>query len=415
MKRHEHGKAAGDGRAGFWLRRLLAPPETTVARAPGRPVRWLHHASALGAFGLLTLAMFAGVLFAPEPLVLSNRQTDVFHQFLPWREFGFGELRRGNLALWNPHLFCGAPFFGGFQSALLYPPNWLHLLLPVATAINVGIALHVFLAGAFTYAWAVGRGLHPLAAFLSGTCFMFGGAYFPHIFAGHLPNLCAMVWAPLVFLALDRWFEGFARSALLMGMFAVAMQVFAGHPQYVFYTAVGAALYTALHLVRGQRRLHRLVGPAVIYAGGALLSAVQLLTGLVESRETLRSGGVPFEFAAMFSFPPENVLTLVAPWFFGGLKGTPAYWGRCYLWEMTLFFSITGLALAGYGAVAGERRQRRFAAAMVLAAMVLALGAHTPLFKVLYGGVPGFDRVRRNSKYNILAALYQSLLAGAGL
>ena len=43
----------------------------------------------------------------------------------------------------------------------------------------------------------------------------------------------------------------------------------------------------------------------------------------------------------MFSLPPENFLTLFAPGFFGGL-GTPVYWGRCYLWEMSLFFGAVG-------------------------------------------------------------------------
>src|ERR1035437_4656288 len=90
----------------------------------------------LGALGLLTLGMFGQVLFTPGERVLSG-----------WRQFGFDQLRHGNLALWNPHLFSGAPFFGGFQSALLYPPNALFLVLPLGPAINWSIALHVFLAG----------------------------------------------------------------------------------------------------------------------------------------------------------------------------------------------------------------------------------------------------------------------------
>ena len=43
---------------------------------------------------------------------------------------------------------------------------------------------------------------------------------------------------------------------------------------------------------------------------------------------------------------------------------------------------------------------------MVLLLLVLALGAHTPLFKFLYAWVPGFNRFRGNSKFLFLASLF---------
>src|SRR3989442_499985 len=114
---------------------------------------------------------------------------DLYLQFLSWRDFGFRELARGNLALWNPYIFGDAPYFVALQAALLYPPNWLFLILPLAVAVNWSIALHVFAIGAFTFCWMRVRGLHVAASFLASVLIMFGGAYFMHIFAGHLPHL----------------------------------------------------------------------------------------------------------------------------------------------------------------------------------------------------------------------------------
>ncbi len=373
-----------------------------------------HHAVALVLLLVLTLAMFADVLFTTQAVVLSSRDTDLFHQFIHWRSFGFNELRHGNLALWNPHLFSGAPFLGGFQAALLYPPNALYLFLPLAKAINLGLALHVFLAGAFTYLWTTNRGLHPLASFLAAAIFMFCGAHFLHIYAGHLPNLCTMIWAPLLFLAIDRLFTKPSVGPCLLGMFAVAMQILAGHPQYVFYTAVAAAVYSGLLFRKATARWKILSGLLAIFLGAAALSAIQLLTGLAEARETLRSSGTPFQFAAMFSFPPENLLTLCAPTFFGNMKGLD-YWGRCYLWEMSLFLSVTGLVFAIYGAIVGERATRRYAGLMVAILFVLALGARTPLFEFLYHYVPGFDKFRGSSKFIFLVSLFAAMLAAIGL
>jgi len=390
------------------------PPAFADSTAPGDGHTPGSLLMALAALGALTLAMFGDVLFSPGDKVLSSRGTDVFSQFLHWRAFGFGELRSGNLALWNPHLFSGAPYFGGFQSALLYPGNALFLILPVAQAINWSIALHVFLGGAFAYLWTAHRRLHPLACFLAAVMFMFCGAHFLHIYAGHLPNLCTLVWAPLVFLAIDGLFAKPSVGWSLLGMFAVAMQVLAGHPQYVFYTGVAAGIYGALCGWKARGRTRFLLGLAGIIVGGAGLSAVQLWAGLEESGETIRSAGLTYDFAAMFSFPPENFLTLLAPKFFGDMKSLP-YWGRCYLWEMSLFVSVTGLALAVAGAVWGGGQRRRFAALMVVVLFVLALGAHTPLFKLLYQWVPGFDKFRGSSKFIFLASLFLALLAAIGL
>jgi hypothetical protein len=391
-------------------KRTLISPER-----PGGAHHTLRHwLLAFGLLAVLTLVMFADVLFNPKPVVLSHRGCDLSKQFIHWLTFGFGELARGNLALWNPHVFSGAPFLGGFQSALLYPPNALFLWLPLDEAINWSIALHVFLAGAFTYAWAARRGLRPPACFLAAVVFMFCGAFFLHIYAGHYPHICTMIWAPLLFLAIDGLYERPSLGWSLLGMFAMAMQVLAGFPQYVFHTGVAAAIYCVLNLFRAGNRKGFLLGLAGIVAGGVALSAVQLLTSFQESREMLRSVGLPYNFAAIFSFPPENFLTLLVPDIFGDIKTLP-YWGRCYLWEVSLFIGVSGFMLAILGGVCGERRTRRFSIVMVVLLLLLALGSHTPLFKALYLWVPGFDKFRGISKFTLLASLFLAMLAGIGL
>jgi hypothetical protein len=362
-------------------------------------------------FGL-TLLMFVDVLFSPREVLLAQQGTDLSAQFVYWREFGFGQLAQGNLALWNPHIYSGVPYFGGFQSALLYPPNWLHLVLPIDKAVNLGIALHVFLAGFFLYLWTHHRGLHPVACLLSSILFMFSGPFFLHIYAGHLPHLPAMAFAPLLFCAIDGVIRERSTRWYLVGVLALTMQILAGHPQYVFYTAIAAGLYTLFRLIKAPRRASLLVGLGSMYLGAAALTAVQLLAGLQAAGESVRGSGTPYTFAAMLSFAPENFLTLLVPSLFGSMSN---YWGRWYLWEMSLFISVTGLVLALYGAVRGSRDMRLFSGSMVLILSVLALGAYTPLFRLLYSFVPGFDAFRANAKFIFLVAMFAVMLAGVGL
>ena len=366
-------------------------------------------------FAAVVLILLGDVLFSDGSRVVGAPRGDMPLQFLPWRDFGFRELRAGNLALWNPHIYGGAPFFGGFQSALLYPPNWLHLVLPLGHAINWVLALHVFLAGYFTYLWCRRRGASRVGATLAGGAFMLSGQYFLRIVPGHLPHGCAMVWTPLLLLAIDAWRdrEPGTLAWVLVGMAAVAMQVLAGHPQYVYYTAIVLTLYAALLTWRAPRRLSFVIGFIAMYAGGALLSAVQLLAGMHAAGESLRGGGTPYAFARQFFLPIEHLLTLFAPRVFGDSVNT-VYVGRWFPWETSIFLGVTTILLAGYGAVTVARARRRFAVTIVIASLLLALGAQTPLFDLLYRAMPGFASFRGASKFAYVACLFLALLAGLG-
>ena len=113
-------------------------------------------------------------------------------------------------------------------------------------------------------------------------------------------------------------------------------------------------------------------------------------------------------------FPPENIITLLVPHFFGDMVHMD-YWGRYYLWEMSLFISITGLSLAIYGAFYGERQKQHFSLTMVIILLVLAVGVHTPLFHVLYQWLPGFNHFRGTSKFISLLTVFLVMLSGVGL
>src|SRR5215467_10638127 len=364
----------------------------------------------LGVLALLVLGMLGDTLIGGNPPVLGVPGTDLGQQFLPWRYFGFSELARGNLALWNPYIYAGAPFFGGMQSALLYPVNWLHLVLPLPLASNWTTAIDLWLLGAFVYLWALHRGVRPFSGGVAGALVMFGAPCFLRVYAGHSTALAAMPWAALLFLAIDGWLESRRPGWCLVGALAVAMQILAGHPQYVYLTALAAACYSLARLAEAREgRLGAAAGLLSFHAGGALLAALQLVAGMQATAETVRGQALPLFFAGSFSFPPENLVTLVAPGFFGDTFGLP-YWGRWYLWEASAFMGICGLALAVCGA-AGKLPGKT---ALILTAAVcalLALGQYTPLYRVLYEWLPFFDRFRGTAKFVFPAALMLAMLA----
>lgn len=369
----------------------------------------------LGALALLVLLVFGDLLLTGSTRMIGAPGTDLDQQFVAWRAFGFRELARGNLALWNPHIFGGAPYFGGFQAALLYPVNWLFLVLPLPQALDWSVAINQWLLGTFMAWWAHERGLHPLAALVSGALLMFCGPYFGHVYPGHLTNLAAMTWAPLLFLAFDGYVRSRRPGYCVLGALGFALQLLAGHPQYVFYTAIALIVYASARLWSAAHEARwAATALGMFFIAGSLLAAAQLFPALTGTSETIRADALPYDFAKMFAFPIENLATLLSPTGFGDNTRLP-YWGRGYLWEHTLFVGVAGIALAAYGAAKGQAPDKRALLTLALVAFVLALGSGTPLFSFLYTVVPGFDRFRAIAKFCFFCALVLCLFAGVGL
>ncbi|MDP7037630.1 MAG: YfhO family protein [Myxococcota bacterium] len=355
----------------------------------------------------LVLILFADILMAPASHLLSQVNLDMDIQFLAWRSFGFSELAKGNLALWNPHIYSGTPFFAGAQSALLYPPNWLHLIMPLPAAINLNIILHVYLMGLCTYLWGRGHHLSILASTFMGTLVMLSGPFFLRIHSGHLPHLNVMPWFPLILLALDKMRNAFNFRWLMLGVFALVMQILAGHPQYTFYGALAALLYGFLSPEKTSYR-HYLLGFVSIYILGAACSAVQLLSILDATAESIRSQALSYDFASAFSLPPENFLTLFLPFGLGNEVQLP-YQGRWYYWEACIYGGlISTLILLTTNPKTFRQNTKLYIMLGIL--ILLILGAYTPLHLWLYQHMPGFDRFRSPAKFSIYFILFFALL-----
>jgi len=362
--------------------------------------------------GLITLALFGSFLSPATTKVLSLESGNLPGQFLWWRQFGFGELAKGHLALWNPRLFCGEAFFGGFQSALLYPPNWLFMVLPLPFAVNVSIALHVFLAGFFTYLWLTGRGALFSSRVLGAFLYMMGGAFFLHLIPGHLPNLCTMAWIPLIFMALDRQRENPSWRWVLLGSGALAMEILAGHIQIVYYTLLVAGLYALLSLWGCKNKIYYFLGFFLVGLGAALLTAVQWIAGAGAALESTRGLSLPIEFANMGSMTPGDVGGLLTPGFFGSWD---RFWGGGLYWEGALFMSVTGLVLALFGLWKSRHPQKWLLLGLSILLIFVAVGKRSFLYTLCFQIVPYFGNFRGPGKINIFITLFLAALAALGM
>ena len=68
--------------------------------------------------------------------------------FFPIRSYASRVLTGGEIPLWNPYLFMGAPFLANPQAAVFYPLNLLLMPLDAARAVSLSVVIHVWLAAA---------------------------------------------------------------------------------------------------------------------------------------------------------------------------------------------------------------------------------------------------------------------------
>ena len=364
--------------------------------------------------GAMLLLVFWDVMILGDARVLSKVGCDVYSGALAGREFGFGQLRQGNFALWCPSILCGCPFFGGFQSGLVYPLSFPYLFLSAVAGINWSFILHTFLGGMFMYLWLGRQSLHRHACLAGALMFAFCAPFYLRLYAGHLMPHSTITWIPLVFLAIDGLIAAPTLGWLLLGTTAVSMELLGGYPQVLFYTAIAAGFYTLAKLSAAPKLWKSLLLLALMNVFTLGLTCVQWATSMAMAEECVRKGGVSYEFAAMFSLPPENWLTLIRPGLFGDMEAFP-YWGRCYLWEMCLYFGIIGLFFAVVGLWHAQRRRVLTVAGIGVILGVLAMGCHSPHFRFFYEHVPGFNMFRSNSKFIIPLVVFLIFLGAHGL
>src|SRR5688572_9583868 len=145
--------------------------------------------------------------------------------------------------LWNPLLYGGLPFIDGMHGDIFYPPSLAMFFLNAAPMWSFKMALHVFLAGCFTYLWLREIGASRGASFVGGLIYMMGADLVSLVFPGGDGKLFVSALAPLAFWLTERSVvrrrvRDFAAFSL-----GIALMVFTSHMQLVYFCIWGVSLY----------------------------------------------------------------------------------------------------------------------------------------------------------------------------
>jgi hypothetical protein len=338
---------------------------------------------------------------------------DILHFSLPQQVFAAAALAQGRLPVWTPLVYGGAPFFAEPGTGVLYPPNWLFLLLDPALAATAFVLLHLPVAALGMLLLARACGLSRGAGALAATSYVASG-YLLSMHGGHYYFASAAL-LPLCAALLARAAQQGGARRLVLAAGGVLLLALNGELQGLLL-----ALLLALAVLldgEGRRRFALLAFAPLL--GGAL-AAVQLLPTALFARGTVRAHGVPLAEAALWSLHPLRLLELIVPQPFGIPWPDNGYWGSAATagphhlpWAVSLWLGPSALLLAPL-ALFGRGRSRALAAAGVLG-LWLALGTGTPLFSLWVKLVPLADKFRYPEKYALLATAALVLLGARGL
>jgi hypothetical protein len=407
----------------------------TPSHLPARGKQCIHKSVALDTLLSRGKKLFSGIdpvygillavlilLFAPVLLGLQSIFWGLpLLQFYPWHETAKQMILDGYLPLWNPMLGMGAPLLANSQSALLYPPNWLLLIIPVEYGQGVLMVAHLLAAGIGMAKLIRSLGIGRLGQAVAGLAFMLSGYLAAR--AWFLTINASVAWLPWIILAGEnagRQKRGIFSAPLAL---ALCMQWLAGHWQTAWYTWL---ILTGWMAVRACSV--RPFWKNAVYSGLRLLSAslFAVLLGAAQFLPTIgywlhsqRSAGVDPAAALTYSFWPWHLITLIAPGFFGN----PAhgdYWGYANYWEDAVYIGLLPLGLAGWAVIRGLRRKGvagfpyGYLLALLPLTLLLALGTNTPVFPFLFEHVPTFNFFQAPSRIMIGFVFSLSLLAAAG-
>jgi hypothetical protein len=328
---------------------------------------------------LVALLTFSKPLLKYELPILR----DHFDYFQPLRWFTAEELRHGRLPLWNAYSASGEPWLANPQTAVFYPPAWLFVALPFATAYTLFLALHVTLAG-----WGAfllfNRFASQGAALAAALALMFCGPTMSLLDINN--NLASFAWIPLVL-----WCA-VAKVRPQWSALAIAVSFLAGEP---FFAAVGALAFALI-------RRRDAINVALTSIG---FCAFQLFPFLAYVRDSDRAAGIPRSQLLRDSMPLRDWLGVLSP---VDLGATQHFIPVVYVGLVTVVLAAIGLAARHSQSAA------RVSAAAILLCVLIAAGAYFAPTAVLLTHLP-VAIFRYPARVVPLAALAICALAAMGI
>ncbi len=313
--------------------------------------------------------------------------SDIFSQFYMWKSLIAEGWKHLQIPLWNPYSYSGYPLLANFHSGVFYPFTIIYILLGDIRGWTFLVVLPSFACAVTMYWYLRQIKLNKIGAVTGSIIYAFSG--FAISWAQFVTAAHAMIWMPLIFIVLEKYFDSKKIYYLYWLPVIFFLLITSGHFQIMVYISILTVTYFLWKWLEKKdvKDITSMIIPGILSVG---LSAFQLLPTLELTKYGLRSVENYISAYNYGLLPMKYLTTLIAPDYFGN-AATGNFFG-VFNYHEAIFY--TGL-LAVFCFILSlflfkSNKYVRFF--VIVAILSFLFGFDTPLGRAIYTyNVPGLS------------------------
>ncbi|MBI3342495.1 YfhO family protein [Candidatus Curtissbacteria bacterium] len=274
---------------------------------------------------------------------------DAVRQIYIWKDFAASMFRAGKIPLWNPYTFSGQPLLANFQSSVFYPLNFFYLFFNARVAWIILIITQPLLAGLFTYLFLRSLKISYLGAIFGSTAFVYSSYFITWLENGNIAH--SYLYLPLSLLAGQKYFENRKFRYVILSVVSLSLSILAGHPQTAMYIYATFSAFWIFKFIQNKKQYKEILVLSAIIIFSIGISAIQIIPTVAFYKQSPVSLTFSKEIFNQFILPYENLITFLAPDFFGH-PASNNLWSKNYgdftpyIGVLPFIFSIWGIIVA---------------------------------------------------------------------
>lgn len=351
---------------------------------------------------------------------------------------------------WDTLSDGGRTLEGGWNAiGLLFHRYFIQHFFPFPSSIAwlVVLAMCWGSIGTFLYCRLIGVGR--LGAFTAGLLYVICTENASLINAGHIQKFEAICWFPWIFLFMEKGLRSGRLFHYALTSLMLALQFFHMHWQISFYSCLAVGAYWFWYVAGRFREqggeygrqftkdfLLAVVLVALYFSTIAMSFAPLYSWSQQSERGEAVSGstgqgpakaaekGIGYDEGMSWSVPPEEILTFLVPGLFGYSRqeggdvpatGQVYYWGRMRFTQTSDYLGLLPWLLLPLPLLFRRDRYTGFLTFLMTAAMIMALGKYTFVYRFMFEHLPAFSSFRVPKMILFLFAFGAAVLAGRGM
>ncbi len=314
----------------------------------------------------------------------------------------------GNLPLWNPLNEFGVPFLAQWNTMVLYPGNFLYILVPPHWSVGLFNLLHLIFGGIGMYVLAKRVTKNNIAAAIAGIAYQFNGVTLNSLMWTN--NIAALGWMPWVVAGVHYTLRSRSVKSLVIAIVFCSIQVLTGAPEIIGITWLIILSIMVSEIIENKINVLKIISYVMtLLIGTILVTLPQLLTfcQLLLNSHRYAMGG---ESAWSLSLPINIIAPMINTfqWKYG------IYFQKDQFWTSSVYMNVGVIWLAVVALVYKRRFLNVILLFLCIAGLVLSMGENSFFYPLITKMFWIVSAMRFPIKFIIILVFLLPLLASIG-